>query len=72
MIDKEDTVIKDKEIFIRLTAQADSALIFTVRVWAKNSDYWNLNFNLQEKIKTAFDENNIEIPYPQLDVHIEK
>ncbi len=72
VIDKEDTVIKDKEIFIRLTAQADSALIFTVRVWAKNSDYWNLNFNLQEKIKTAFDENNIEIPYPQLDVHIEK
>lgn len=71
VIDKEDTVIKDKEIFIRLTAQADSALIFTVRVWAKNSDYWNLNFNLQEKIKTAFDENNIEIPYPQLDVHIE-
>ena len=67
---KEELVIKDKEIFIRLTNHADSALIFTVRVWTKNSDFWALKFNLLENVKKAFDKNDISIPFPQVDVHM--
>ncbi|MBP5684416.1 MAG: mechanosensitive ion channel [Bacilli bacterium] len=72
VIDKEELILKDEEVFIKLTNHAESALIFTVRVWTKNSDYWPTKFNLLENVKKAFDKNKIEIPYPQLDVHMDK
>lgn len=62
--------LKDPAPFVRLTAHGDSALTFTARVWCKNSDYWDVNIDLTESIKLAFDKNGIEIPYNQLDVHI--
>lgn len=64
--------ISDKEILIALKEHADSALIYTFRIWVKNNDYWGARFELLEKIKLEFDKNNISIPYPQLDVHLDK
>lgn len=58
--------------FVRLSSCADSSLKFVARVWCKNSDYWTVNFDVLEGVKKAFDENGISIPYPQLDVHIDK
>ena len=72
VINNEELVLKDEEVFVRLTQHADSALIFTVRVWTNNSDFWALKFNLLENVKKAFDKNKISIPYPQLDVHMDK
>lgn len=72
VLNKEELILKDETIFVRLTKQDDSALIFTTRVWVKNEDYWAVKFNLEEMVKKAFDENKIKIPYPQLDVHIQK
>lgn len=72
VIDKEELVLKDEEVFIRLTNHADSALIFTVRVWTLNENFWPLKFNLLENVKKAFDKNKIQIPYPQVDVHLDK
>ena len=72
VIEKEDLILKDEEIFVRLTAHGESALIFTVRVWTMNQDFWPVKFNLLENIKREFDKNGIEIPYPQMDVHIDK
>lgn len=63
-------ILKDKDIFVRLTNIEEGSLIFTIRVWVKPDDYWNLNFDLKENIKISLDKNNIEIPYPQMDVHI--
>ena len=42
------------------------------RVWCKNEDYWTVYFDLTEGIKKAFDQNDIEIPYPQMDVHVKQ
>jgi len=67
---EHEMVLKEKDIFVRLTNMADSALIFTIRVWVKPENYWSLNFDLQENIKIALDKNKIEIPYPQMDVHL--
>lgn len=72
VIDKEEMILKDEEIFIRLTEHSDSALIFTVRVWTENKNFWPLKFNLLENVKKAFDKNKITIPYPQVDVHLDK
>jgi len=72
VIEKEEFVLKDEEIFIRLTEHADNALIFTIRVYVLSKDFWTLKFNLLENVKKEFDKNNITIPYPQLDVHMDK
>ncbi len=72
VIDKEEMILKDEEIFIRLTEHADSALIFTVRVWTENKNFWPVKFNLLENVKKAFDKNKISIPFPQIDVHMDK
>ena len=55
---------------VRVTAHSDSALTYTVRVWCKGEDYWDVYFDMTEGIKKAFDKNGIEIPYPQMDVHV--
>ena len=49
---------------------ADSSVNLTVRVWANASDFWGLKFAMTEKVKLAFDEEGISIPYPQQDVHL--
>lgn len=72
VINNEEKILKDEDIFVRLTSHADSALVFSTRVWVKNEDYWNVKFNMLENVKNAFDKNKIEIPYPQLDVHMDK
>lgn len=65
-------VLSDPEPMARLTQHGDSALDFTYRVWCKTEDYWDVYFDMEEMVKEEFDKNNISIPYPQLDVHIDK
>lgn len=69
VIDNTDTILKDKDIIIRILKHSDSSLTYTVKVWVKSENYWTTYFDLQENIKDAFDKNKIEIPYPQLDIH---
>ena len=56
--------------FTALSKQNDSSLSFVLRVWAKKEDYWTVNFALNERIYTALGEKGIQIPFPQMDVHI--
>ncbi len=64
--------LKDPEPFIRVSQHGDSALNYVVRVWCKSENYWDVNFDIIEGVKVAFDENGITIPYPQVDVHVSK
>ena len=48
----------------------DSAVTYQLRFWCDTSDYWDVKFSVTERIKKLFDEKNIEIPFPQMDVHI--
>lgn len=62
--------LDDPEPFVRMSEHGDNAIVITARVWVKNADYWTVNFDLLESVKQAFDENGIEVPYNQLDVHV--
>lgn len=55
---------------IRLEKYDESSLDFRVRCWCDFKDYWQVYYQLTENIKKSLDENNIPIPYNQLDVHI--
>jgi len=62
--------LKDPAPLVRLNCQGDSALQFACRVWVDTPRYWDLYFDLQEQMKTAFDKAGISIPFPQMDVHM--
>ena len=70
VVDDTPEVLKDKDIFIGITAYQASCIDYTIRVWVENSNYWKAYLPMLEKVKREFDKNNIEIPYNKLDVHI--
>jgi small conductance mechanosensitive channel len=55
---------------IALSELADSSINFVVRPWVNTADYWPVRFELLEQIKLALDDAEIEIPFPQMDVHV--
>lgn len=72
IIENEVKILNDPAPFIGLAELAESSVNFTVRVWCKSSDYMDVFFTIQEKVKLAFDQNGISIPYPQHDIHLYK
>ena len=66
----DEKALKDPEPQVLVKELGDNSVNFTIRVWGRSEHYWDLFFGLTEKIKIAFDENNISIPYPQRDVHL--
>lgn len=70
VIKNNTLILSDPEPFVRITAFSASSIDIVVRVWVNSADYWDVYFALLEDIKEAFDENDIVIPYNQLDVHI--
>ncbi len=56
--------------FVRMSAHNTSSIDITVRVWCKSKDYWDVYFDMIEFVRAQFIEENIEIPYQQLDVHM--
>lgn len=70
VIEAHPGALKDPEPFVRLSQHADSALVYTVRIWCNSADYWAVYFDVLENVKAAFDQNGITIPFPQMDVHI--
>ncbi len=58
--------------FIGLTEMADSSVNLTFRVWAKGADYWAVYFTTNEKVYNEFNKQGINIPFPQMDVHLFK
>ncbi len=69
---QDKLILRSPEPTIGVLALAESAMIFCVYVYTKSENYFNLQLRMNERIKIEFDKNNIEIPYPQVDVHISK
>ncbi|MDE7300711.1 MAG: mechanosensitive ion channel family protein, partial [Clostridia bacterium] len=67
---KNELVFKEPAPFAEMSNLGASSLDFTVRVWCNRPDYWTVKFALIDAIKTALEENGIEIPFNQVDVHI--
>lgn len=70
IVDKHELVHKEPEPFIRLGEMGDSSLNFNIRIWANTENYWTVYFDITEQVKEEFDKNQINIPFPQMDVHI--
>lgn len=66
----DDRVLKDPAAVVAVSELGDSSVNFVVRPWVKATDYWDVYFDITEKVKLALDKNGISIPYPQRDVHM--
>ena len=71
-IEEDDKIIKEPAPFIGLIALADSSVNITLRVWSKTEHYWDVYFKMNERIYKEFDGHGLNIPFPQMDVHIHK
>ena len=72
LLEKDECIIKNEQINVFVHELADSAVVLGIRAWVKNEEYWTTRWRLLEEIKLLLDENGIEIPYPQMTVHMQK
>jgi len=72
MLKNDPCVEQDSAINVFVDDLADSAVILGVRAWVKTDKFWTTKWRLLETIKLTFDEQGIEIPYPQITVHMQK
>ena len=70
IIASDELILKDPAPVVAVNELADSSVNFVVRPWVKGKDFWNVRFAMIEKVKQAFDDNGISIPFPQQDVHM--
>lgn len=68
--DENGLVLKNNETLTYVSDLASSAVMLGGRAWCKTEDYWTARWGIIEEIKVKFDKNGIEIPYDQLEVHI--
>ena len=61
---------KEPEFVIGVASHGDNAILMDLKVWCSTEDYFDVKYYLEEQVKIAFDQAGIEIPYPQVDVHI--
>ena len=72
LIVDDERILDDPEPAILVSELADSAINITIRVWCKSEDYWNVHFEMIEKVKLTFDKQGINFPYPQMNVYLDK
>jgi small conductance mechanosensitive channel len=72
IVSEDGHVLEDPAPVVAVLELADSSVNFAVRPWVKTADYWDVYFDLTEKIKLTFDAEGISIPYPQTDVHLHR
>lgn len=72
IIASTETIIDDPAPVVALTNLGDSSIDFVMRSWVKTDDYWPTYFKMLEDIKNGLDEAGVNIPYPQMDVHMKK
>lgn len=72
LIDGDERILKDPAPFIAVSELADSSVNLVVRVWAEASNYWGIHFDMHEKVYKTFDKEGLNIPFPQMDLHLHK
>ncbi|MDA9563891.1 mechanosensitive ion channel [Flavobacteriales bacterium] len=70
LCDADSRIKKDPEVFIAVSELADSSVNFTVRAWVEAADYWGVYFDMNENVYKTFEKEGLNIPYPQMDVHV--
>lgn len=72
VLKQEQGILNEEEQIVFVDSLGESGVLLNVRGWALNEDFWETKWRLTENIKYALDEAHISIPFPQLDVHLDR
>ena len=72
MLEEDEGILREEEIQVFVESLGESSVILTVRGWARNEEFWPVKWRITEKIKTTLDQEGIKIPFPQMDIHLDK
>ncbi len=70
VVTSDSRVLKDPAPQVAVSELGDSSVNFVVRPWCTVENYWDVRFDITERVKLAFDEAGVSIPFPQTDVHL--
>ena len=68
----DERILLDPQPAVMIVSHNDNGMTIRLRVWVKKEDYWDVNFVMYEQVKRGFDQYGIEIPYPHLNITIDK
>ena len=70
LLQSDQRILKDPAYFIALSSLGASSVNIVVRAWVNANDYWGVFFDMNEKVYKTFAVENLNIPFPQMDVHV--
>ena len=72
LMESNDKILFDGSMKVFVSELAASSVNLNVRCWVNSEDYWDVRGWLTENIKYTLDDVGVSIPYPQVDVHLDK
>lgn len=72
LLEADARILREPPYFIALHSLGDSSVNVLVRAWVSTENFWDVYYDLNRKVYKAFAENDVNIPYPQMDVHLIK
>jgi small conductance mechanosensitive channel len=72
LVETDERILKDPAPVVAVSELGDSSVNFVVRPWVNSGDYWDVLWDLNERVKLGFDERGFNIPYPTQDIHVHK
>ena len=69
---KETRRLEEEPVNVFVSSLADSGVELGCRFWVKSEDYWQTRWDMLEAVKLSFDGHGVEIPFPQVDVHMKR
>ena len=70
LVAADERILQDPPPDVAVGALGESSIDFIVRPWVKSEHYWDVMWDLTERVKLGFDERGFSIPYPNRDVHV--
>ncbi len=67
---QDPRVLADPAPVVAVGELKDSSVTLVMKLWCRQEDYWDLYFAMQEAVKLQFDREGVEIPFPQVEVHM--
>ncbi len=68
----DERILTDPAPVVYISEHGESGITVSLRVWTRKENYWDVYFGMMEQVKRSFDQLGVEIPFPQMDVHISK
>lgn len=70
MLHDEERVLKDPAPEVMVSELGDSSVNLIVRSWIARENFWSAKWDLTKRTKEVLDKNEINIPFPQRDIHV--